>query len=282
MAILLDGKAVAEKIAIDLKNEISTFKTKPKLVVIRANNSAASTQYVTIKIKRAEEIGIETELVEFDKDTPQETIIAEIRKHNEHAKTTGILVQLPVFEHLKAHELVNEISPLKDVDGLSAFSLGLLTQEHITFLPAVVQAVEELLFAYQLEVKGKMVTIVGASPWVGKPLSEYFSFLGATVTLCHDKTKDLIEKTISADILISATGVPGLITDSFIKEGAVAIDIGTGLNTKTNKIEGDFDFEKVSRKAGFITPVPGGVGPMTVISLMSQIVLAYDSQHNKE
>lgn len=217
--------------------------------------SEASRMYLNLKRKRAQEVGIESEIIEMRADTTDSQLISRIQKLNDDSSVTGILVQLPLPKNMDTKKVLRAIDPVKDVDGLTGRS---------DFMPATVKGILTALEGF--EIPGKDVTIIGRSWEVGKPLAIAMIDLGATVTVCNSKTKDLGQKTKTADILVSATGHPGLVTADMVKPGAVVIDVGSP--------KGDVDFEEVSKIASAITPVPGGIGPLTVVSLLENTVAA--------
>lgn len=268
----MSGKELAEAIKNCLAEEISSKKLKLKLAVILIGNDPASEKYVSIKEKECNKIGIGFELIRFEKNAAQETVINVIEKLNSDKKVTGIIVQLPLPNNFIPHEILEAIDPQKDVDGLHSINMGRLITGLDGLFPATAEGVINLLRYYQIPISGKKITMVGQSNLVGKPLAQMLLNEEATVFVANEKTKKLNELTKESDIVISAAGQPNLIKANMIKKDAVVIDIGTTL--KDNKIVGDVDFDKVSKKASFITPSPGGVGPMTVAMLLSNIVKA--------
>lgn len=262
---IIDGRKIAQKHQEKLKQEIARLTTKPKMVSILVGEDPSSILYSKIKQKKAAEIEIDFEWVSFPEDTPYLEVVNKIQQLNQDQSVQGIMVQLPVPESfLTGHtelEFLQNINPEKDVDGL--------TQKG-PFVPAAVAAVLIMLKDQGISVQNKKVVVIGASDLVGKPLALELEKLGGKISVCNSKTLDLAEETKEADIIISATGIPGILTGDMIKEGVVVIDVGT---SKVNgKIVGDVDFSSVYPKALKITPVPGGVGPVTVVCLMENVV----------
>lgn len=280
MYTILNGTETARKIKQDLKEKIyldyiSQNKRAPKLIVILVGDNMASKVYVAGKVKAAENVGIETEVVKFEYDVKPSQVIAAIEKMNKDDNVDGILVQLPLPNQFVTNEILNTISPEKDVDGLTYVNLGkMLDKDEDGFLGCTPSGVLELLKEYEIDVAGKDVTIVNRSLLVGKPLAVLLTHLNATVTVCHTKTKDINTKLKNSDIVISAVGVKNFIKKEMVKDGAIVIDVGITRDEITNKICGDVDFENVAPKTSFITPVPGGVGPMTIAMLMKNVLIA--------
>ena len=280
MYTILNGTETARKIKQDLKEKIyldyiSQNKRAPKLIVILVGDNMASKVYVAGKVKAAENVGIETEVVKFEYDVKPSQVIAAIEKMNKDDNVDGILVQLPLPNQFVTNEILNTISPEKDVDGLTYVNLGkMLDKDEDGFLGCTPSGVIELLKEYEIDVAGKDVTIVNRSLLVGKPLAVLLTHLNATVTVCHTKTKDINTKLKNSDIVVSAVGVKNFIKKEMVKDGAIVIDVGITRDEITNKICGDVNFENVAPKTSFITPVPGGVGPMTIAMLMKNVLIA--------
>lgn len=266
-ALILDGKNLAAKVLEEVKQKISGLAKAPRLSIIRCGDDPASVLYTSLKKKKAEEIGMTAELQIFSEDTPQESIIQYIRHANQ--KADGIIVQLPLPAHLSTGNIVNSISPEKDVDGLTSLNLGRLAGGDETRAPATPKAVVRLLEEYAIPLIGKRVVIINHSPLIGKPLSMLFLNRKATVTVCHEFTRDIIQHTLSADIIVSATGIPGFLHKQMIKEGVVVVDVG--ISKKDGVIQGDVA-APVIEKASFLSLVPGGVGPLTVAVLLENLV----------
>lgn len=270
---LLDGKKVKLEILEDLKKELSNYERKLGLVVIEVGDDPASLVYVGQKAKMASELDYNFNHIKLDENVSEEEILKIIDKLNNDDMVDGILVQMPLPKHLDAKKIQNSIDPYKDVDGLSDVNAGKLMHGVDTLIPCTPYGVMDILKYYNIDVEGKHVVIVGRSDLVGKPLASLMTNNNATVTVCHSKTKDLIKYTKEADILIAAVGKKGLITGDMIKENAVVIDVG--INRVDGKLYGDVDFETAKEKVSFITPVPGGVGQMTVAELAKNVVKAY-------
>ncbi len=273
--IILDGKTLSNKIKHNLKEKIKTLKRKPKLVVVLVGDDPASLVYVKNKVQACADVGFSSQLDMFEKDVNQETLLSHIKSLNRQEDVDGILVQLPLPPHISMQKVIEAIDPSKDVDGFHPANMGRLFSGDFEkgFVPCTPLGIKLLLEEYDINIKGKNICIVGAGFIVGKPLSMLMLSQDATVSVCHKYTKDITEYTKSADVIVSATGVPFLIRDYMVKEGAAVIDVG--ISKVNGKIVGDVDFELVSKKASYITPVPGGVGPMTVASLLLNTLKAY-------
>lgn len=276
---ILDGKAVAAKIYEELEPRVSRLNAsgcRPGLAVILVGNNPASQVYVRNKEKACEKLGIRSFLYHLPEETETPEILKLIGSLNADPEVHGILVQLPLPPHVEERKVLYHISPEKDVDGFHPYNLGRLMIGDPLFLPCTPWGVQELLIRYGIDVEGKHVVIVGRSTIVGKPLAmmlvQKAKGANATVTVCHTKTADLSEHTRRADILVAACGSPGAITGDMVKQGVVVIDVG--ITRVEGKLVGDVDFASVAPKASYITPVPGGVGPMTVAMLMANTVRA--------
>ena len=273
---ILDGKKVSAKVRKNLKLEVDNLKkegVKPKLAVIMVGDDIASKVYVRNRNKACEEIGIEYEEFLLNTDTTMEELLNVIDNLNKNQNIDGILLQSPIPKHLDINKAFRAILPEKDVDGFHPINAGKLSIGEKCFVPCTPHGVVKIMDEYNIETEGKNVVIVGRSNIVGKPLIQCMLQKNATVTVCHSKTKNLEEFTKKADILIVAIGKPKFITENMVREGVVVIDIGINRNEE-GKIVGDVDFDNVSKKASYITPVPGGVGPMTVAMLMENVVEA--------
>lgn len=273
---ILDGKKVSAKVREDLKLEVDNLKKdgiKPKLAVIMVGNDLASKVYVRNKNKACEEIGIEYEEFLLGEETTMEELLNVIDNLNKNQNIDGILLQSPIPKHLDINKAFRAILPEKDVDGFHPINAGKLSIGEKCFVPCTPHGVVKIIEEYNIETEGKNVVIVGRSNIVGKPLIQCMLQKNATVTVCHSKTRNLEEFTRKADILIVAIGKQKFITENMVKEGVVVIDIGINRNEE-GKLVGDVDFDNVSKKASYITPVPGGVGPMTVAMLMENVVEA--------
>lgn len=276
MAIILDGKKLRDKILDDLKNKVAALTGTPKLVVISVGDDPASKIYVNNKKKYAEKIGIAAEIVEYPETVSQEILLNKIDRLNADAAVTAILVQLPLPKHIDKLKILSAIEPKKDVDGFTPYNSGLLFSGAKPFAyPATPRGILRLLDEYNIEIEGQHVVIVGRSNIVGKPLAQMMLNRNATVTVCHSHTKNLADITKTADILVSAAGGK-IIEDNMIKSNCVVIDVGI-FRDEQGKLRGDVNFETVSKIASHITPVPGGVGPMTIASLMLNIVDLFEN-----
>ncbi|HIS37077.1 TPA: bifunctional methylenetetrahydrofolate dehydrogenase/methenyltetrahydrofolate cyclohydrolase [Candidatus Scatousia excrementigallinarum] len=277
MTVILDGKKLRDELLDELKNKLSSYNVIPKLVVILVGENPASRIYVNNKKKTAEKLGINSEVIVYPADISEKELLAKIEELNVDNSVNAILVQLPLPAHIDKSKVINAISPLKDVDGFTPENSGkLLAGENPYVYPCTPKGILLLLDKYGIEVDGKHVVIVGRSNIVGKPLAVMLLNRNATVTVCHSHTKNLSEITKTADILISAVGEK-LIEDNMVKMNCVIVDVGIfkDINGKTR---GDVDFEKVYEKTSYISPVPGGVGPMTIASLMLNTVELFDLQ----
>ncbi len=284
---LIDGKKIANEIYENLSKEVDKLKQEhtlqPKLAVILVGKDPASLSYIKQKRKACEKTGIEWVQFDYDTDLTQAELLDKIEELNKDHIIHGILVQLPLPEHFEVPKVIRAIDPHKDVDGFTAYNLGkiFLSTEFEDLPPCTPAGVIKMLDYYDIDVAGMDATIVGASNIVGKPLSTMLLNRGATPTTCHIKTKDLKKHTLNADLLCVAVGKINLITEDMVKQGAIVIDIGTN-RTEDGKLRGDVDFEKIEPKASYITPVPGGAGPMTVACLMQNTVNAAKRLNNIE
>lgn len=276
MAKILDGKAVSARIKEELKQEVESLKNKgivPGLAVIIVGDDPASRVYVNSKKKACAEIGIYSEEYALPADTKEEELLALIEKLNNKDDISGILCQLPLPKGLDEKKVINAISPEKDVDAFHPVNVGKIMIGDYDFLPCTPAGVMELIKESGIDVAGKECVVVGRSNIVGKPQAMLLLHQNGTVTICHSKTKDLKEACLRADILVAAVGVPELIKGDMVKEGAVVIDVGMN-RLENKKLVGDVEFSTASEKAAAITPVPGGVGPMTIAMLMKNTVRA--------
>lgn len=264
---LLSGKAVAEVILQDLSHKIKSLKRAPTLAVILVGKNPASQLYVKNKKKKAEQIGIISKDFIFEDDISESELLDQIHTLNQDENIDGILVQLPLPEYIDKNKIIEAILPKKDVDGFHPIHFGRLAQGRPSIRPCTPHGIIRLLNHYKINLKSLNAVVVGASNIVGKPMALELILAGSTVTICNSKTKDLESHIKSADLLISATGKRDLIDANWIKSGAVVIDVGIH-RLADNTFVGDLDFEKAALKASFITPVPGGVGPMTIAILL--------------
>lgn len=290
--ILLDGKKVAAGKRAELRETIAQLqaagKRAPKLAIVIVGHNPASETYVANKIKACGEVGIEAEKIAFEADITEQQLLAEVSRLNHDATIDGFIVQLPLPEHISETTIMSAIDRRKDVDGLTPENVGRTVQGLPSIISATPRGIRELLAYYQIPTEGRHVVVIGRSNIVGKPIAmllmqrPYLSLpsmssasLGdATVTICHSKTRDLKSICLTADIIIVAAGCPKLLTADMVKEGVTIIDVG--INRVDGKLVGDVDFENVAPKAAYITPVPGGVGPMTIVSLLQNTLQAYE------
>ncbi len=272
MSKIIDGKKISLEIKNELKEKVSNMQEKPKLVVISVGDNPASKVYVGQKEKCANYIGINYQHMHFDSISDDE-LINVIKKLNEDKKVNGIIVQLPLPNDMDEVRIVNTINPMKDVDGLTYLNAGLLLNNKTSLVSCTPKGIMELLKREKIDIEGANVVVIGRSILVGKPMMNLLINANATVTLCHSKTKDLAKITRKADILIVAIGKKEFIKKEMVKRGSIIIDVG--INRVDGKLYGDVDFNDVYSKVKKITPVPGGVGPMTVVMLMQNVCDAY-------
>ena len=296
--MILDGKKIAADIRAELKEQVSELlaqgKRAPKLAVILVGHNPASETYVANKIKACQEVGIDAEKIAYDETITQQTLLTEIHRLNNDPSIDGFIVQLPLPEHINESAVLSAIDFRKDVDGLTPENVGRTVQGLPSLVSATPRGIRELLARYNIATEGKHVVVIGRSNIVGKPIAmllmqrPYLSLPGmsasslgdATVTICHSKTQDLDAICRTADIIIVAAGSPKLLTANMVKEGVVVIDVGINrvedqTTPRGYRLVGDVDFENVAPKASYITPVPGGVGPMTIVSLLQNTLQAY-------
>lgn len=295
--MILDGKHIAQTIRAELREQIASIVSKglraPKLAVVIVGHNPASETYVANKIKACAEVGIEAQRVALEAEITEEELLAEVERLNRDASVDGFIVQLPLPEHINESAVLSAIDYRKDVDGLTPENVGRTVQGLPSLVSATPRGIRELLARYDIQTEGKHVVVIGRSNIVGKPIAmllmqrPYLSLPGmsasslgdATVTICHSKTRDLEAICQTADIIIVAAGVPNLLTANMVREGVVVIDVGINRveddSPRGYHLVGDVDFENVAPKASFITPVPGGVGPMTIVSLLQNTLQAY-------
>lgn len=295
---ILDGKQIAADIRAELREEVDALKAQgkraPKLAVILVGHNPASETYVANKIKACQEVGIDAEKIAYDETITQNALLTEIHRLNNDPSIDGFIVQLPLPEHINESAVLSAIDFRKDVDGLTPENVGRTVQGLPSLVSATPRGIRELLARYNIATEGKHVVVIGRSNIVGKPIAmllmqrPYLSLPGmsasslgdATVTICHSKTRDLDAICRTADIIIVAAGSPKLLTANMVKEGVVVIDVGINrvedqTSPRGYRLVGDVDFENVAPKASYITPVPGGVGPMTIVSLLQNTLQAY-------
>ena len=291
MTHVLDGNAVGDRIRAELRGSIETLADAGVtlgLATVLMSDDAASETYVSMKGRACEELGIESVHQEIDPDAPADELFDAVETLNGRDDVHGILVQMPVPDHVDSREILRSIDPVKDVDGFHPENVGRLVAGDARFKPCTPHGVQKLLEAAEVDPEGKDAVVVGRSDIVGKPMANLLIQKApggnATTTICHSRTQDLAEKTRAADIVIAATGYPGLVDGSMIKEGATVIDVGVNRvdadNEKGYELVGDVDFDSAKEKAGVITPVPGGVGPMTITMLLYNTVKAASIQES--
>lgn len=272
-AVVIDGKAVAGRILAGIKAEVAKLKKKPGLAAVLVGDNQASKVYVGIKRKTCDEVGIYSELYKLPESTTEKELLQLVGRLNGNEKIHAILVQLPLPKHISEEKVLSAITIVKDVDGFSPENIGRLVSGKEAALPCTPKGVMRLLEEYCIGIEGKSAVVIGRSNIVGKPVALMLLNRNATVTVCHSKTKNLKDYTKNADILVVAAGKPKLVTAEMVKEGAVVIDVG--INRVYGKLVGDVDFEPVRKKAAYITPVPKGVGPMTVAMLIENTLERY-------
>jgi methylenetetrahydrofolate dehydrogenase (NADP+)/methenyltetrahydrofolate cyclohydrolase len=288
---LIDGKQTANEIKEELKQEVKQITDKgqkpPHLAIILVGNDGASETYVNHKLKVCDQIGFKSSLIRYDEDVTEEELLNKIKALNGDKIIDGLIVQLPVPDHISEQKVIETINPAKDVDGFHPVNLGRMVIGLPSYVSATPAGIVELLKRYSIETSGKHCVVIGRSNIVGKPISillgQKTSPGNATVTLCHSRTSNIQEITKTADIIIAAIGRPGFVTADMVKEGAVVIDVGTTRvksdQTKSGwKLKGDVLFDEVAEKCSYITPVPGGVGPMTISSLLRNTLKAYKKE----
>ena len=282
MATIIDGKELSKKLKEQMKDRVAQMRQQgivPKLVVVLVGNNSASEVYVRNKHKACGEVGIESEVIKMPEETTQQELLDVVKGLNEDRTVDGILVQLPLPGQINEKVVLRSILPEKDVDGFHPVNVGLLSIGDDCYAPATPSGIIAMFKEYGIEIAGKHCVIIGRSNIVGKPMAALLLRHNATVTVCHSKTQNLGELTRQADIVIVATGHRHTLTADMVKEGAVVIDVGMNPN-ELGKLCGDVDFDEVKEKASFITPVPGGVGPMTITELLENTILAAQRHHS--
>lgn len=297
--MILDGKQIAQTIRAELREQVQTIKAEgrrvPKLGIVLVGNNPASETYVANKMKACAEVGIEVEKITYEASITEQTLLTEVHRLNNDPSVDGFIVQLPLPAHINETSILSAIDYRKDVDGLTPENIGRTVQGLPSIVSATPRGIRELLARYNIPTQGKHAVVIGRSNIVGKPMAillmqrPYLSLPGmsaaslgdATVTVCHSKTQDLAAICRTADIIIVAVGCPNLLTADMVKEGATVIDVGINRIEDASlprgyKLVGDVDFEHVAPKVGAITPVPGGVGPMTIVSLLQNTIQAYN------
>lgn len=282
MATIIDGKELSKKLKEQMKDRVAQMRQQgivPKLVVVLVGNNSASEVYVRNKHKACGEVGIESEVIKMPEETTQQELLDVVKVLNEDRTVDGILVQLPLPGQINEKVVLRSILPEKDVDGFHPVNVGLLSIGDDCYAPATPSGIIAMFKEYGIEIAGKHCVIIGRSNIVGKPMAALLLRHNATVTVCHSKTQNLGELTRQADIVIVATGHRHTLTADMVKEGAVVIDVGMNRN-ELGKLCGDVDFDEVKEKSSFITPVPGGVGPMTITELLENTILAAQRHHS--
>ena len=279
---IIDGKALSEKVLKEIEKEHSELEKKvgrkAGLAVIIVGENPASQIYVRNKIRACEKVGFHSETIRLDENITEENLLLEIEKLNNNSNIDGILVQLPIPKHIDGLKIINAISAEKDVDGFHTTNIGkMMIGDETGFLPCTPAGVVHMFEEYNINLEGKDVLVIGQSNIVGKPMTLLLIKKRATVQVCNSKTKNLSEKLQKADVVVAAAGSPKLIKATDVKEGVVIIDVG--INRVDGKLCGDVDFEEVSKKASFITPVPGGVGPMTIAMLIKNTFKSYKQKN---
>ena len=284
MATIMDGKALSLKLKEQMKQRIAQLKQQginPKLVVVLVGDNSASQVYVRNKHKSCGEVGIESEVITMPEQTTQQGLLEVVERLNQDETVDGILVQLPLPKQIDEKTVLRSILPEKDVDGFHPVNVGLLSIGDECFAPATPSGIIAMFQEYGIDIAGKNCVVIGRSNIVGKPMAALLLKNNATVTICHSKTEDLASYTRRADVVIVATGRRHTLTAEMVKEGAVVVDVGMNRNEQ-GKLCGDVDYEEVKEKASFITPVPGGVGPMTITELLENTIQAAQRHHRAE
>ncbi len=276
---LIDGRMVRKEKLEELKEKLTKLQNKPNLVVIEVGNDEASKVYIKQKEKLAQELEYNFIYKHFREDITEEELLKEISIWNNDPLINGIMIQLPIPKHLNSTKVINAINPLKDVDGLTSINAGRLIQNMPGLIPCTAKGIIDLLDYYHIPIEGADAVVIGRSLLVGKPVANLLTNRNASVTLLHSKSQNISYYTKNADIVIVAVGIPYFLTKEMIKENAVIIDVG--INRVKDKLVGDTDFENLKDSCSYITPVPGGVGPMTVYELMNNVYLARKLQKNR-
>ena len=286
---LLDGKKISQQIKDEIKHTVSIRNKKglkiPHLAAVLVGNDGASLTYVGSKVRSCDQVGFKSSLIQFEDSISEKYLLLKIKELNNDDTLDGYIVQLPLPKHINEEKILLSIDPKKDVDGFHPTNFGRMALEMESFIPATPSGIMEMLKRYKLEISGKHCVVIGRSHIVGRPISILMSQKGepgnATVTLAHSRTNNLEQITQKADIIISALGIPNFLKGNMVKKGVIIIDVGITRVTDENNpkgyvIKGDVDFEDVSKKSSFITPVPGGVGPMTIAMLLKNTLISYE------
>ena len=274
---IIDGKKIAQDLRLKIKSKVDGFDKKPGLAVILVGDDPASAVYVRNKDNACKEVGLYSEKINKSADITQDELLNEIKRLNNDDKINGILVQLPLPKHLDANLVIETISPEKDVDGFHSENIGKLMQNKPYLRPCTPKGVMTMLATTGVDLTGKDCVVVGASNIVGRPMAMELLNARATVTICNSKTQNLSKKLQQADIIVAAVGIPQMIQGDWIKPDAIVIDVGIN-RLDSGKLVGDVDFESAKDKASWITPVPGGVGPMTIATLLENTLTAYEEK----
>jgi len=279
---ILDGRKVANKVEGNLETEINDLKERgiePGLTVVLVGSDPASQVYVSYKEKACKRVGINSNIVDLPADVSQKDLLAEVEELNQDNSVDGILVQLPLPDHIDEEKVIKAIDPIKDVDGFHPVNVGqLVTQNKMDLAPCTPKGIMNVLNEYNIELEGQEAVVIGRSNIVGKPIANMLLASNATVTVCHSRTADLKSHCQKADIIVAAVGRKEFVTADMVKEGAVVIDVG--INRTDDGLVGDVEFEAVRNKAAAITPVPGGVGPMTIATLLQNTITACQQRRN--
>lgn len=276
VAKILDGKQIAKDYRQGLQNQVEALKEKgftPKLSVILVGNDGASQSYVRSKKKAAEKIGMISEIVHLEETATEEEVLNELNRLNNDDSVSGILVQVPLPKQVSEQKILEAINPDKDVDGFHPINIGKLYIDEQTFVPCTPLGIMEILKHADIDLEGKNAVVIGRSHIVGQPVSKLLLQKNASVTILHSRSKDMASYLKDADVIVSAVGKPGLVTKDVVKEGAVIIDVGNTPD-ENGKLKGDVDYDAVKENAGAITPVPGGVGPLTITMVLNNTLLA--------
>ena len=277
MTTILDGKNLAKKITENIKKQVENLEKKPKLAVVLVGNNPASEIYVRNKQKKAIELGFESVVLPLPEDISEENLLEHIYILNEDTSINAILVQLPLPKHLNKQRILEAIEPIKDVDGFTSYNFGRLALGYKPYaIPCTPKGIVRILDEYKIELEGKNVLVIGRSNIVGKPISLLLQARNATVTMAHSKTEELEKLILSSDIIVSAVGMPNIITQ--VPANSTIIDVG--INRTADGLKGDINFDTASKNAAYITPVPGGVGPMTIAMLMENTLELFKLQQN--
>ena len=274
---IIDGKTLAENLRKNIANEVKQYSRPPGLAVLLVGDDPASQVYVRNKSRACVEVGFYSDQIHKSANITQEELLSEVQRLNENNNIDGILVQLPLPSHIDANEIIEAIIPEKDVDGFSSENVGKLSLNKPFISPCTPKGVIKMLDSIKCDLRGKDCVIIGASNIVGRPMAMEFLNAGATVQVCHKETKDIKQKTKSADIIVAAAGVANLVNSEWVKEGAVIIDVGIN-RLEDGSMTGDVDFDDVKDIASAISPVPGGVGPMTIAVLLENTLIAYQAK----